>query len=233
MLQELVTERAIQDVLQVEILRLEPMCGIVTPLLLSIVTVHVNIRIRSWGLCSPEMLLQPVSAGLLSIWKTLFYIRVASCVLFISWVKDRACSCKEKGVTPVVWVWCVHHILYFHHTSAWVPLTKCLLPNCICIVVCRLCSLRTCDGTVGFFILITGIMCVCGFWQPADRGAAAIRQSRTQPEPNNNPIICIIFNAVTDLHSFLFIKTDNDSVRRVIIIHMHIYISSIQYSHTH
>ncbi len=52
-----VAEKAIQEI-QGEILRLEPNCRAVTPLLLSIATAHLNSRVRSRGLSSQEMLLQ-------------------------------------------------------------------------------------------------------------------------------------------------------------------------------
>ncbi len=52
-----VAERAIQE-LQGEILRLEPHCGVVTPLLLSVAVARLNSRIRSRGLSAREMLLQ-------------------------------------------------------------------------------------------------------------------------------------------------------------------------------
>ncbi|KAL7398227.1 hypothetical protein ABVT39_006424 [Epinephelus coioides] len=52
-----VAERAIQEI-QGEILRLEPNCRAVTPLLLSVATAHLNSRVRSRGLSSQEMLLQ-------------------------------------------------------------------------------------------------------------------------------------------------------------------------------
>ncbi len=52
-----VAERAIQE-LQGEILPLEPHCGVVTPLLLSVAVARLNSRIRSRGLSAREMLLQ-------------------------------------------------------------------------------------------------------------------------------------------------------------------------------
>ncbi|KAL1265735.1 hypothetical protein QQF64_003762 [Cirrhinus molitorella] len=52
-----VAEKAIQE-LQGEILRLEPHCGVVTPLLLSVAVARLNSRIRSRGMSAREMLLQ-------------------------------------------------------------------------------------------------------------------------------------------------------------------------------
>lgn len=52
-----VAERAIQE-LQGEILRIEPNCRAVTPLLLSLATARLNSRVRSRGLSAREMLFQ-------------------------------------------------------------------------------------------------------------------------------------------------------------------------------
>ncbi|KAJ8400992.1 hypothetical protein AAFF_G00389490 [Aldrovandia affinis] len=52
-----VAEKAVQE-LQGEILRLEPNCRAVTPLLLSVATARLNSRVRSRGLSAREMLLQ-------------------------------------------------------------------------------------------------------------------------------------------------------------------------------
>lgn len=52
-----VAEKAIQE-LQGEVLRLEPHCQVVTPLLLSVAVAQLNSRIRSRGLSAREMLLQ-------------------------------------------------------------------------------------------------------------------------------------------------------------------------------
>ena len=52
-----VAERAVQEVQQ-EVLRLEPNCRVVTPLLLSIAIARLNSRVRSRGLSAREMLLQ-------------------------------------------------------------------------------------------------------------------------------------------------------------------------------
>lgn len=50
-----VTEKAVQE-LQGEILRIEPNCRAVTPLLLSLATARLNSRVRSRGLSACEML---------------------------------------------------------------------------------------------------------------------------------------------------------------------------------
>jgi hypothetical protein len=52
-----VAERAIQE-LEEEILRQDPMCHAVSPLMLSVATARLNSRIRSRGLSSREMLMQ-------------------------------------------------------------------------------------------------------------------------------------------------------------------------------
>ncbi len=52
-----VAEKAIQE-LQGKILRLEPHCRVVTPLLLSVAVAWLNSRIRSRGMSACEMLLQ-------------------------------------------------------------------------------------------------------------------------------------------------------------------------------
>lgn len=50
-----VTEKSVQE-LQGEILRIEPNCRAVTPLLLSLATARLNSRVRSRGLSACEML---------------------------------------------------------------------------------------------------------------------------------------------------------------------------------
>ena len=52
-----VAERAVQE-LQAEIVRMEPNCSAVTPLMLSVATARLNTRVRGRGLSAREMLLQ-------------------------------------------------------------------------------------------------------------------------------------------------------------------------------